>query len=130
MTFMREAILVAALALYAPVALAGEVFRCVVVESRHLSDDGKQASYPRDIYAGETIIADTKSGLVRLFGNAFQFEIAQTGSKDNGWVLTRREHGTGSTAVNLLAIQIYRPSVPFVLADGMMTYSGNCNPIR
>lgn len=111
-------------------SLANDIFRCVVAESRHVSDDGKQATYPRDIFVGETIIADTRSGLVRMFGNPFQFAIAQPGSKVNSWILTRRDPGSVSTSVQLLAIQVYRPTVPFVLADGMTTYSGNCSVVR
>jgi hypothetical protein len=110
--------------------LSNEIFRCVVVESRHVSEEGKQERYPRDIYAGEIIVADTRSGLVRLFGNPYQFVIAQTGSKENGWILTRRDPGLASTSVQLLAIQIYSKGIPFMMADGMHTYSGNCTEVR
>lgn len=110
--------------------LANEIFRCVVVESRHVSDEGKLERYPRDIYAGDTIVADTRSGLVRLFGNPYQFVIAQTGSKENGWILTRRDPGLASTAVQLLAIQVFNKGNPFMMADGMNTYSGNCSEVR
>lgn len=110
--------------------LSNEIFRCIVVESRHVSDDGKQEKYPRDIYAGETVIADARSGLVRLFDNAHQFEIAQAGSKENGWILTRRDRGSASTSVQLLAIQVYRQGIPFMMNDGMTTYSGNCSVVR
>lgn len=110
--------------------LANEIFRCVVVESRHVSEEGKQERYPRDIYAGDTIVADTRSGLVRLFGNPYQFVTAQAGSKENSWIFTRRDPGTASTSVQLLAIQVYREGTPFMMADGMNTYSGKCSVMR
>lgn len=73
-------LLATALTWQARAASAGEVFRCVMKETRHISVDGLQATYPRDIYEGDVIVADTTTGLVRLFGMQKYFEVVQAAS--------------------------------------------------
>ncbi len=110
--------------------MAKDLYRCVVVESRHATDDGKLETYPRDVYAGSVILVDTQSGLVRLFGNPFEFEVVQAGSTQNSWILMRRARGPASTSVHMLVVKVYRPAIPFVMTDSLMTYSGNCRVVQ
>ncbi|MET3890397.1 hypothetical protein ABIE41_001473 [Bosea sp. OAE506] len=108
---------------------SGQVFRCVMKETRHISADGLQATYPKDIYAGDVIIADTTTGLVRMFGTQRYFNITQRAGSGNGWILTRVEEGSGSTSVTLFAIKTYEKTVPFMFTGGMLVHSGRCEVI-
>jgi hypothetical protein len=111
-------------------AMASDIFRCVTEESRFVTDEGKQASYPRDIYAGDVLVADTASGLVRMFGGTYQFSVLQAGSSSNAWRLLRVEHGPAAVATQMLSIQVYRTQTPFIFADGSMTLSGLCSIVK
>jgi hypothetical protein len=113
-----------------PALSAGEIFRCVMKETRHVSESGQQVAYPRDIYVGDVILADTTTGLVRLFGLRKQFNIVQTASTGNGWILSQIEPGPGSTSVLLLVIKTYEKNVPFLFTNGMNIHSGNCEIVR
>ena len=110
--------------------LAGDIFRCVMKETRHISDDGRQITYPNDIYAGDLILADTSSGLVRMFGAEYRFEVVQQGSTSNAWVLSKIEPGFASTAVLMLAIKVYQPGIPFLFTNGMSVHTGQCQAVR
>ena len=108
---------------------SGQVFRCVMKETRHISADGLQATYPKDIYAGDVIIADTTTGLVRMFGNQRHYNITQRAGNGNGWILTRVEEGPASTSVVLFAIKTYEKTIPFMMTGGLLVHSGRCEVI-
>lgn len=120
----------AVIGLDASAAKAADIFRCVTEESRFVTNEGKQASYPRDSYAGSILVADTASGLVRMFGGSYQFSIVQTGTSSNGWRLLRVEPGPAVVATQMLSIQAYRTQIPFIFSDGSMTLSGLCAVVK
>lgn len=117
---------IAIMLLWSTTAVAGDIFRCVIKETRHISDAGDQVKYPRDIYAGSVLIADTMTGLVRFSGSQYQFKISQKGSTSNSWILSRYYEGTASNSIMQLSIKVFQKGVPFIFTDLQNVHSGLC----
>lgn len=111
-------------------AAASDVFRCVIDETRYLSEDGRQITFPKEIYKGDTILADTASGLVRFVSNRYQFAVIQHATAQNGWILARVLEGPAATSVMLLAIKTFNPERPFMFTDAAMVHSGKCSIVQ
>ena len=121
----------ALLALFSASAAAGkDVFRCVIKETRHVSDDGRLIVYPKDIYAGDAVMVDTLSGLVTMWSNRYQFRIVQTGTSENGWILSREMVGPAGTSVLTIAVKVFQAGTPFIMTDLGAVHSGQCAVIR
>lgn len=111
-------------------ASAKDVFRCVIKETRHVSDDGRLIVYPKDIYAGDAVMVDTLSGLVTMWTNRYQFRIVQTGTSENSWILSREMVGPVGTSVFTIAVKVFQAGTPFIMTDLGAVHSGQCAVIR
>lgn len=126
-----RSVLAAVLAcLVAGQASAKDVFRCVIKETRHVSDDGRLIVYPENIYAGEAVMVDTLSGIVTMWNNRHQFRIVQTGTSENGWILSREVAGPASTSMLTIAVKVFQAGTPFIMTDLGAVHSGQCAALR